>query len=196
METENTTPVRTKNFPSNNRRRDFRPEKPKDEFDSKLLDLSRVTRVSAGGKQMRFRAVVVVGNRMGKIGVGVSKGLDVPQAIEKATKLAKKNVIIVPSVKGTIPHEVMAKYGAAEVLLKPQMKGRGLVAGGTVRVLCTLAGIQDVSSKVIGKTSNKLNNAMATIEAFKKLKIAKRQAVLEPVKEAVAQKEEVKDQES
>jgi small subunit ribosomal protein S5 len=90
----------------------------------------------------------------------------------------------------------MAKYGAAEVLLKPQMKGKGLVAGGTVRVLCTLAGIQDVSSKVIGKTSNKLNNAMATIEAFKKLKIAKRQAVLEPVKEAAVQKDEVKDQES
>ena len=178
MTTEN--PVKTKNFPnSNNRRRDFRPEKPKDEFDSKLLDLSRVTRVSAGGKQMRFRAVIVVGNRMGKIGVGVSKGLDVPQSIEKATKLAKKNIMIVPIVNGTIPHEVMAKYGPAEVLLKPQTKGKGLVAGGTVRVLCTLAGIQDVSSKVIGKTSNKLNNAMATIEAFKMLKTRKRTINLE-----------------
>lgn len=194
METENTTPVKTKNFPA--RRRDFRPEKPKDEFDSKLLDLSRVTRVSAGGKQMRFRAVVVVGNRMGKIGVGVSKGLDVPQSIEKATKLAKKNVIIVPISKGTIPHEVEAKYGPAEVLLRPQMKGKGLVAGGTVRVLCTLAGIQDVSSKVVGKTSNKLNNAMATIEAFKKLKSEKRQIVLGQAKEEAAQKEEEKDQES
>jgi len=189
MTTENTTPVKTKNFSGNNRRRDYRPEKPKDEFDSKLLDLARVTRVSAGGKQMRFRAVIVVGNKMGKIGVGVAKGLDVPQAIDKATKLAKKSVIIVPIVKGTIPHEVTAKFGAAEVLLKPQAKGKGLVAGGTVRLLCALSGIQDVSSKVIGNTSNKLNNAMATIEAFKKLKGFKQSAGQETAKEAVEQKE-------
>lgn len=189
MTTENTTPVKTKNFSGNNRRRDYRSEKPKDEFDSKLLDLARVTRVSAGGKQMRFRAVIVVGNKMGKIGVGVAKGLDVPQAIDKATKLAKKSVMIVPTVKGTIPHEVTAKFGAAEVLLKPQAKGKGLVAGGTVRLLCALSGIQDVSSKVIGNTSNKLNNAMATIEAFKKLKGFKQSASQETAKEAVEQKE-------
>ncbi|MDD2696837.1 MAG: 30S ribosomal protein S5 [Candidatus Pacebacteria bacterium] len=151
------------------RRRTF--EKPKDEFDSKLLDLARVTRVTAGGKRLRFRAVVVVGNKMGKVGVGVSKGLDVAQAVEKATRMAKKNLIVVPIVEDTIPHEVYAKFGAAEIILKPQRKGRGLVAGGVVRVLCTLAGIKNISSKVLGRTGNKLNNAQATIIAFKELRI-------------------------
>ena len=146
-------------------------EKPKDEFESKLLDLARVTRVTAGGRRFRFRAVVVAGNKAAKVGVGVAKGSDVAQAVEKATRLAKKNLIEVPIVQDTIPHEVEAKFGPARVLLRPQRKGRGLVAGGTVRVICTLAGIKNISSKVLGKTKNKLNNAKATIEALKKLKI-------------------------
>lgn len=140
------------------------------EFESKLLDLARVTRVTAGGKHLRFRAVIVVGNKNGKVGVGVAKGRDVPQAIEKATKLAKKKIIEVPIVEDTIPHEVSAKFGAAKVLLKPQRKGRGLVAGGTVRIICTMVGIKNISSKVLGATSNKINNARATLEALKKLK--------------------------
>jgi small subunit ribosomal protein S5 len=148
-----------------------RPERIKDEFDSKLLDLARVTRVTAGGKRLRFRAVVVVGNKKGKIGVGVSKGLDVAQAVEKATRLAKKNLIEVPIVEDTIPHESYAKFGAARVLLKPQRKGRGLVAGGVVRVICTLAGIKNISSKILGRTGNKLNNAQAAIIALRKLKV-------------------------
>ena len=142
-------------------------------FISKLLGLDRVTRVSAGGRRLRFRAVVVVGNKSGKVGVGVAKGLDVVQAIEKATKLAKKNVIEVIIINGTIPHQVEAKFGAARILLKPQYKGKGLVAGGTVRVICYLSGIQDVSSKIIGKTGNKLNNARATILALGKLRLKK-----------------------
>lgn len=142
----------------------------KDEFESKLLDLARVTRVSAGGKNLRFRAVVVVGNKAGKVGVGVAKGLDVAQAVDKATKAAKKNLIDVLIINETIPHQTEAKFGAAEVLLKPQKKGRGLVAGGTVRVICTSAGIKNISSKIIGNTGNKLNNALATIIALKKLK--------------------------
>jgi len=145
-------------------------ESKKDEFESKLLDLARVTRVSAGGKALRFRAVVVVGNKTGIVGVGVSKGLDVAQAIEKATRQAKKNTIRIPIVNDTIPHEVKAKFGPAKVLLRPQRKGRGLVAGGTVRVICTLGGIKNISSKVLGRTGNKLNNAKATIDALKKLK--------------------------
>lgn len=145
-------------------------ERPKDEFESKLLDLARVTRVAAGGRRFRFRAVVVTGNKAGKIGVGVAKGLDVAQAVEKATRLSKKNLIEFPIVQDTIPHEVTAKFGAAKVLLRPQIKGRGLVAGGTVRVICTLAGIKNISSKVLGRTGNKLNNAMATISALRKLK--------------------------
>ncbi|HOI60045.1 MAG TPA: 30S ribosomal protein S5 [Candidatus Pacearchaeota archaeon] len=144
--------------------------KPQDEFESKLLDLTRVTRVTAGGKQLRFRAIIVVGDRKGKIGLGVSKGLDVSQAIEKATRTAKKNLILVPINKeGTIDHEVEAKFGPSVILIKPQKKGKGLVAGGTVRTLCQLAGIQNISSKILSRTSNKLNNAKATIKAFELL---------------------------
>ncbi len=155
-----------------NREREIN-EKTKDEFESKLLDLARVTRVAAGGRRFRFRAVVVTGNKAGKVGVGVAKGSDVAQAIEKATRLSKKNLITFPIIEDTIPHEVLVKFGAAKVLLRPQKKGRGLVAGGTVRIICNLAGIKNVSSKILGRTSNKLNNARATIEALKKLKIKK-----------------------
>lgn len=145
--------------------------KERSEFDSKLLDLSRVTRVTKGGKQLRFRAVMVIGDRSKRVGVGVAKGLDVQQAIEKATRLAKKNMMEIPIVEGTIPHEVYAKFGPAEVLLRPQRKGRGLVAGGTVRIICNLGGVKNISSKILGRTGNKLNNAMATIKALKKIKV-------------------------
>jgi len=148
----------------------FGRDVPKDEFDSKLLDLARVTRVTGGGKRMSFRAVIVAGNKKGKVGIGVDKGRDVSQAIEKATRRAKKNLISIIIVDGTIPHEVMAKVGPAVILLKPQMKGRGLVAGGAVRTICDLAGIKNVSSKILSGSKNKLNNARATIEALKKLK--------------------------
>ena len=141
----------------------------KDEFESKLLDLSRVTKVTGGGKTMRFRAVIVAGNKMGKVGVGAAKGLDVSQAIEKATRVAKKNLRDIPMLNGTIPFEVEAKLGPSRVILKPQMKGKGLVAGGTVRIICSLAGIQDISSKTLSRTRNKLNNAQATMKALSKL---------------------------
>ena len=145
-------------------------ELQKEEFESRLLDLARVAHTRAGGKKLRFRAVVVTGNKSGKVGVGVASGLDVAQAIEKATFQSKKNLIEVPIVQDTIPHEVEAKFGPAKVLLKPQRKGRGLVAGGTVRVICQLAGIKNISSKVLGRTGNKLNNAQATISALAKLR--------------------------
>jgi len=142
----------------------------KDEFDSKLLDLTRVMRMTAGGRRFRFRAGVVVGDKKGKIGFGIAKGADVAQAIEKATRIAKKNVVVIPIKEETIPHQVEAKFGAAKVMLKPQRKGRGLVAGGTVRVICSLVGIRNISSKKIGRTSSKINNAKATIKALEKLK--------------------------
>ncbi len=147
--------------------------KKEEEFESKLLDLARVTRVTAGGKQLRFRAVVVVGNKNGKVGVGVDKGKDVAQAVEKATRLAKLNLIEIPFVGETIPYEVKAKFGSSQVLLRPQIKGRGLVAGGVVRVICTLAGIKNVSSKLLSRSRNKINIARATIKALKKLKVEK-----------------------
>jgi small subunit ribosomal protein S5 len=145
-------------------------EKKQEEFESKLLDLARVTRVTAGGRRFRFRAGVVIGDKKGRVGFGVAKGKDVAQAVEKATRVAKKNLITVPTTEETILHPVEAKFGAARVILKPQRKGRGLVAGGTVRVICTLAGIKNISSKIVGKTGNKINNAKATILALSKLK--------------------------
>ena len=144
--------------------------KKKDEFESKLLDLARVAHTRAGGKKLRFRAIIVSGDKAGKVGVGVASGLDVAQAVEKATFQAKRNLIEVPIVENTIPHEVEAKFGPAQILLRPQRKGRGLVAGGTVRIICQLAGIKNISSKILSRTGNKLNNARATIEALKKIK--------------------------
>ncbi len=152
--------------------RKFNREKPKDEFESKLLDLARIAHTRAGGRKMRFRAVIIIGNREGKVGLGIAKGSDVQLAIEKATRLSRRYLIEVPIVEGTIPHEVEAKVGAAKVLLRPQRKGRGLVAGGTVRVVCALVGIKNISSKILGRTGNKINNARATIAALKKLKYA------------------------
>ncbi len=151
-------------------RRNRIPEK-KSEYDSEVLEINRVTKVTSGGKTLRFRAIVVVGNRKGKIGVGVEKGQDVAQAVEKAEKMARKSMFEVPIVNDTIPHQAYAKFGAAEILLRPQKKGRGLVAGGTVRVICQLAGIKDISSKMLGATRNKLNNANATLKALKQLKV-------------------------
>lgn len=144
-------------------------KKEEEKFESKLLDLARVAHTRAGGKKLRFRAVIIVGNKAGKVGVGVASGLDVAQAIEKANFQAKKNVVEVPIVNDTIPHEVYAKYGPAKVLLKPQRKGRGLVAGGTVRTICLLAGIKNISAKNLGRTGNKINIARATIKALKQL---------------------------
>jgi small subunit ribosomal protein S5 len=151
----------------------FGKDRPKDDIQTKLLDLNRVTRVTGGGKRMRFRAVVIAGDKKGKIGIGVDKGKDVSQAVEKATRMARNNLITVAILKETIPHEVEVKYGPAKILLKPQKKGRGLVAGGAVRAICELAGIKNISSKILSGSKNKLNNARATMEALKKLKVNK-----------------------
>lgn len=150
-------------------RRGPRTEK-KDEFESKLLELSRVSRMTAGGRRFRFRAVMIAGDQKGRVGLGVGKGLDVAKSVEKAIRAAKNNLIKVPIVNETIPHQVEAKFSAAVILLKPQKKGRGLVAGGTVRVICSLAGVKNISSKVLGKTGNKFNNAKATLKALSQLK--------------------------
>lgn len=144
-----------------------RQEKP--EFDQKLLDVARVARIVAGGRRFSFRTVVAIGNRAGKVGIGVAKGKDVSQAVDKAVHEAKKRLISVPIKGTTISYDVSSKYGAVKILLKPAAKGRGLVAGGVVRIICDLAGIKDISAKIVSRSTNKLNNAKATIEAFKKL---------------------------
>jgi len=155
-----------KNFQQKNNRE---PEREK-EYDQKLLDVARVVRVMAGGRRFRFRVTIVIGNKNGKVGVGVAKGSDVSIAVEKAVSDAKKHLIKVKIVNGTIPHQVEAKFGTARVLLKPGAKGRGIVAGGAVRAVCYLAGIENLSGKILGKTKNKLNNARATIKALEQLK--------------------------
>lgn len=145
-------------------------EKTKEEFESKLLDLARVAHMKAGGRRFRFRATIISGNKAGKVGMGIAKGQDVSIAIEKATRLSFKNLIDVPIINETIPYQTEAKFGSANLLLKPQKKGRGLIAGGTIRIICGLAGIKNISSKILGRTGNKINNATATFLALKKLK--------------------------
>lgn len=152
-------------------RRFERRPREKSEFDSKLVDLARVTRVAAGGRRFRFRAVVITGDQKSRVGVGVAKGADVAQAVEKATRKAQKNLVTVSMVNDTIPHEVEASFGASHILLKPQKKGRGLVAGGAARIICEKAGIKNISAKMISRSRNKLNNAMATLAALKKLRV-------------------------
>lgn len=142
----------------------------RDEFEEQVLDLRRVTRVTAGGKRFRFRATVVVGNGKGKVGVGTGKGPDVQSAIQKARERAKKELITLTLKDRTIPHEVEAKYSAARVLIKPAKVGHGLMAGGAPRVVLRLAGVRDATAKCIGKTSNKLTNALAALEALKSIK--------------------------
>lgn len=135
-----------------------------------MLDLARVARVASGGRRFRFRAVVVAGDGKGRVGIGVAKGKDVAQAVGKASQQAKKNLVTVPVAGHTIPHPVEAKFASSRVLLRPQREGRGMVAGGPVRVLCEKAGIKDISAKFLSRSHSKLNNAMAVMKAFAKLK--------------------------
>lgn len=138
------------------------------EYEQQLVDLARVTRVVKGGKRLSFRACIVIGDRKGKIAVGVAKGLDVPAAIEKAVRKAKKELFEVKVVNDTIPHLLKAKYGAAKVLIRPAKQGHGIVAGGVVRTVLSVAGIKNVTAKILGSKS-KINNVKATLKALKSL---------------------------
>lgn len=161
----------------------IREPKKKSEYKEKVVDLRRVTRVVAGGKRFSFRATVVIGDEKGKVGVGVAKGLDVAQAVDKAKLKAKKTLVHVPLVGRTIPHEVEAKYSAALVRIKPAKLGHGLKAGGAVRNVLLLAGVKDASSKCLGTTKNKLTNALAALTALKDLKSGPESRKPEPAKE-------------
>jgi small subunit ribosomal protein S5 len=153
------------------------------EYAEKVLEVRRVTRVMAGGKRFSFRAAVVIGSRTGKVGVGVAKGLDFVSSVEKAKRQAEKNMVTIPLKDNrTIAFDVEAKYGAARVRVKPAAPGHGLIAGSSARTVLDLAGVKDVSAKIIGTTKNKIANAVATIEALKKLKgIADRKKAVAPV---------------
>lgn len=143
-----------------------------EEFEQRLVDLARVTRVMAGGKRMKFRACVVVGNHKGQVGFGLAKGLDVSSAINKAFTKAKRQLIDIHLSKHTIPFEVREKFKAAQILIKPAPKGTGIKAGGAVRIILELSGIEDVVAKILG-SSNKINNVQATLNALKRLEIKK-----------------------
>lgn len=144
-------------------------DKAPEEFEQQIVDLARVTRVMAGGKRMRFRACVAIGDKKGRVSLGIAKGADVTIAVTKAVTNAKKKITIVPIVNGTIAHEIFWKFGAARVMLKPARRGRGVIAGGAMRIILRLAGIQNVTSKNLG-TNNKVNIAKCTIEALENLK--------------------------
>ncbi len=150
----------------NNRREHVQEEKP---FDEQTLMISRVSRTVKGGRRLRFKALVVVGDRKNHVGVGVAKGRDVQQAIEKATNVAKKSMIVVAVENETIPHEVELKYGASRILLKPAAPGTGIIAGGTIQAIIATTQIHNLVSKSIGST-NKVNVAYATIKALAKIK--------------------------
>lgn len=143
-------------------------EEPRDEFDKKVLQVDRISRTVKGGKRIRFRALVILGNRAGKVGIGVGKATEVVDAVNKGTRIARKNLIEAPIVKGTIPHEIEVFLGSAHILLKPAREGTSIVAGGTIRAICDLAGIKNIVGKILG-TANKINNSRATIEAFERL---------------------------
>lgn len=153
----------------NNRRGRPNREPVKREFDQKVVEIKRVTRVVAGGKRMRFRALVVIGDKKGKVGMGLRKGVDVAEAVNKAVNAAKKNMVSVPLVDGTIPHQVNLKYKSSKILLLPARPGTGIIAGGALRSVLDLAGIHNVMSKMFG-SSNKVNNVKAVFEAFKQMK--------------------------
>lgn len=167
--------------PGGNERRNRRPEIQPEEkqFDERTLHIDRVARVVKGGRRFRFRALVVVGDRKHRVGIGTAKGADVTAAVAKATDIAKKNFINVSLYKGTLPHEVETKVSGAHILLIPASAGTGLIAGGVVRTILEVAGVSNALSKSIGST-NKTNTAYATIKALESLVPAKRWITTKP----------------
>jgi small subunit ribosomal protein S5 len=155
----------------------------KREFEQKIVEIKRVTRVVAGGKRMRFRALVVIGDRKGKVGMGLRKGMDVSEAVNKAVNSAKKSMVAVKLVNDTIPHQIKFKYKSSVVFLKPAQPGTGVIAGGAIRQVLDLAGVKNILSKMLG-SSNKVNNVTATYLALTKLRskeeIASRKAAVIP----------------
>ncbi len=144
----------------------------KKEFDERIVHIDRVARVVKGGRRFRFRALVVVGDHKGRVGIGIAKGADVTAAVTKATEVAKKHLSRINLYKGTLPHDAEGKIGGARILIKPASAGTGLIAGGVVRTILEVAGVSNVLSKSLGST-NKANTAYATIAALQSLEPAK-----------------------
>lgn len=156
--------------PRRPRRGGRRTERAHQEYEQKIINIRRVTRVMAGGRRFSFSVAVVIGDKKGKVGVGIGKAGDTQLAIEKAVRNARKNIFVVPMDKDHhIPHDVHVKYASSEVMIMPA-PGMGLVAGSSVRTVLELGGVKDVTAKIFSRSKNKLNNAKAAIEALKQLK--------------------------
>lgn len=147
------------------------------EFEERVVGINRVTKVVKGGRRLRFAALVVVGDRNGRVGFGTGKAQEVPEAIRKAIEAAKKNVITVPMVGTTVPHEVLGVFGGGKILIKPAVEGSGVAAGGAVRAVLELAGVADVTSKSLG-SNTAINVVRATVEGLQQLKRAEEVAEL------------------
>ena len=159
-----------KRNPRRARRGGRRDDRARSEFDQKIVSIRRVTRVMAGGRRFSFSVSMVIGNKKGKVGVGVGKAGDTQLAIEKSVRAARKNLITIPLNKHQhIPHDVHTKFASSEVMIMPA-PGRGLVAGSSVRTVLELGGVKDVTAKIFSRSKNKLNNARAAVEALKQLK--------------------------
>lgn len=171
-----------------NNRRDNKNGKPEEEkqFDERVLSVDRVARVVKGGRRFRFRALVVVGDKKGRLGIGIAKGADVTTAVSKAVDVAKKHMVEVVTYKGSIPHEAQAKVGGSNILIKPASAGTGIIAGGVVRTILDVAGISNALSKSLGST-NKVNTAYATMDALKQL-VPSKDWVVKPTMKAAPKK--------
>ncbi|MCL2676357.1 MAG: 30S ribosomal protein S5 [Streptococcaceae bacterium] len=149
----------------------------KSEFEERVVGINRVTKVVKGGRRLRFAALVVVGDRKGRVGFGTGKAQEVPEAIRKAIEAAKKNLITVPMSGTTIPHEALGQFGGGKILLKPAVEGSGVAAGGAVRAVIELAGVADITSKSLG-SNTPINVVRATVDGLQQLKRAEEVATL------------------
>lgn len=153
----------------NNRDRANREDKPKDPFETKLISVKRVTKMFKGGRRMKLSVFVAVGDKKGRVGLGIGKGDDVRQAQDKAVEKAKKNLVFIQLKGNTIPHDVLLKFKSARVVIKPAAPGTGIVAGSSMRMVAEVAGVNDMLGKILG-TNNAITNAYATVAALQSLK--------------------------
>jgi small subunit ribosomal protein S5 len=175
-----------------NPRHSRRPDMPKEEkaFDERVVYVNRVARVVKGGRRFRFQALVVAGDHKGRVGVGVSKGSDVSAAVTKATEVAKKHMLNIPMHNSTLTHDVEGKVGGSKILILPAAPGTGLIAGGVVRTVLEVAGIENALSKSLG-SANRINTAYATLDALSKMKPANEWVTVKHSAKSTTKKEKV-----